>query len=76
MSFAVRAKSITASLESSKGELWLWDHSRPPSARSIISLRMVWVSSSVSATATKAQSSTKPVDSSFFPLAMSMRSAL
>ena len=74
--FLVWAKSIIASLDSSNGKLWLWDHSRPPPVCSIISLRMACASSSVSATATKAQLSTKPIDNLFLPLAMSIRSAL
>ena len=67
---------MMASLKSLKGELWLVDQSRPPLGLSIMFLRIQWVSSSMSATATKAQSSMNPVESSFLPFAMSIRSAL
>ena len=39
----VLVKSITANLESSKGELWHWDHSRPPLGLSIMSFRMIYI---------------------------------
>ena len=71
-----RGKSITVSFDSLKGELWQRDHSNPPPTRSIMFFRMLWVSSSVLLVATNAQSSTKPVESSSFLFAMSMRSAL
>ena len=48
----------------------------PPPDLSIILLSVRCVSFTVSLTATKVQSSTKPVESSFLPLAVSMRSAL
>ena len=67
---------MMASLKSLKGELWLVDQSRPPLGLSIMFSGIQWVSSSMSATATKAQSSMNPAKSSFLPFAMSIRSAL
>ena len=67
---------MMASLKSLKGELWLVDQSRPPLGLSIMFLRIQWVSSSMSATATKAQSSMNPVKSSSFTFCYVNRSAL
>ena len=72
----VLAKSITASLVGLKGELWLCDHSSPPPGLSIMSFRILCTSSRVSTTAINVQSSTKLVDNSDLPFAISMRSAL
>ena len=75
-SLGVLGNSITASFESLKGELWCRDQSSPPLVLSIIFFRMVCVLSKVSAVATKAQSSTNPVESSYLHQAMSIRSVL
>ena len=40
-SLVVHEKSVRASFESLKGELWLIDHSNPPNCLSIISLRIL-----------------------------------
>ena len=69
-------KFMTACLDSSKGELWFRDQSKPLLVCSIMFFKITWVSSMVSATATKAQSSMNPVGSSLLPLAISIRSAL
>ena len=75
-SLVVCGKSMRASFESLKGELWLIDHSNPPNCLSIISLRILLFLSSELETAKNAPSSTKPREVSFLPLVMLTRSAL
>ena len=55
-------EEVEGCLVSSKGELWLWDHSSPLPVLSIMLLRIECVSMRVLLIVMKVQSSTNPVE--------------
>ena len=74
--FEVLAKSMAVNFVILKGGLWLYDQSSLLLGHSIMFLRILQAFSSVSVTATKAQSLMKPVESSDLLFALSIKLAL
>ena len=71
-----RGKFMSASFESSNGELWEADQEKPPFGLSIIPLIISCASGMESATARYMQSSTKPMEVSCLCRAVSTSGAL
>jgi len=69
-------KSMRASLDNLNGELCVSDQWKPPPGHSIMFLRMLCVSSRVSAMTRNMESSTKLKDASFQLAAVAIRGAL